>query len=759
MVADESTFRKGGQTSPIKNSYRAGKVAKTKAGFTTSNRVEKIMEEFRDTKWHVDLTAIKRIINEDNRESLLKWLGYTEDTNLMSEYDATGQISKNRDILKSIEELERVASENDADAMEMYFDWFYSSNGRYMMDSNTLNPQTDKLHRFLIQPKATLLSYTKDKKGNVLHEGKDVTNLFDYALAQAFGFAVDKKLSTQVFAIGKALRGMKPADLEAKLNAGEDVVITVDGKEVELEPDHISHAYQAIAALEGYQSGKEFSSAMTAETDAVTSGFALKLMQIPVLGEAIFTWLNKVGVFREKDLKGLDKDGKSMNDILSQEGFFDSYQTLAKETVITKDGIQEGFEKLRKPKFRYDDTVWEPLSAVLPSFDGTEVSGELRTLFKDPFMTFNYSAGMASIRRSLANLLEMLAKRTGKTPTALKKALATRPLYTLKTVEGESVEVLLNEFIDASYGYKVESIMTDNFQPFIEAQKNINNSFKVMFSLFNKEYQEELAKINKDTSKVTDADKLVIIDKLRHKFPAIKGPLSDKADKSDYIGIYKTKNATPSSTENRLKPTQTYLAGGKSDKVRHEIKVFEEAVSAGAVVPIHYIDGALMGILNEEFSGQFTAIHDAIMMPLTEMASGAKRYNELYMEVGMEYSVIAEIQAQLESAIKDTDLTAEYFQEVHTKGEKGDPDITYGDFITDTIVEFGKLNDTVKVARAELKRELDQGSYIAHMASIEEGVHYHKDSAIMSDKIDSNISPEALAKAKKVLEEARKDCK
>lgn len=745
LVADDVTFRKEPRKKPIKNSSRANKVAKSVIGSTTSNKVEKMMEKLRASKWRPDVTNIKRVLANKNLKEIL---GYTEDTSKMSQYDAVGQESINRDILKSIDELEKLVADYKTNGdIELFFDWFYSSNGRYMMDSNTLNPQTDKLHRFLIQPAATLLEYTKAKDGKLTVDGKDITGEFDYAVAQGLGFDVDKKGSKIIRAIGEALRSKNiTKEIAKSLEANTEWVLETSTGPVKLHADHISHAYQALDALEKYHKGGKFSTALTAETDAVTSGFALKLMQLPILKD-MFKWLNKVGVFRKSDISGLNADGYSMNDILSQNSFFDSYQTLAKETKVSAEDTAKTFGKKRKEyKSTFVAGIWSAIEPALPTFDGTEVSSELRTLFKDPFMTFNYSAGMQSIRQSLSNvltnklvtkmikaeegsvdytLLKTLAAHVGVKPTELQAKLNMDPLYTIKLKKNSkiSIETLLNEYVDASYGESVQNIMETEFKEFIDAQKNINDAFKAMFQLFNKEYTDEMAAVHKAKGFITDADKLEIIGKLRHKFPSIKGPLQDKEDKSDYVGIYKTTNATPNSTSERLKPAQTYLADGTTDKIRHEIKVFEEAISAGAVVPIHFIDGALMGKIITELNGDFTAIHDAIMPPLNKLNESANKYNEEYIKVGMEYSVVAEIQAQLESAMKDVNLDDEYYNDFYRKEKKAD--VNRREFIQSTLTNFKELAATVETGRKDIAAEIDKGVMAGHMASLEDGVYIH----------------------------------
>ena len=102
-----------------------------------------------------------------------------------------------------------------------------------MMDTNTINPQTDKLHRFLVTPKSHEVSI------DVTNEAGEYTSEFDVfrmAIAQAFGMGVDKSRTEDVMAFADELLKADVATLEKALE-GEKVEI--GGVEVEVE--HLSH--------------------------------------------------------------------------------------------------------------------------------------------------------------------------------------------------------------------------------------------------------------------------------------------------------------------------------------------------------------------------------------------------------------------------------------------------------------------------------------------------------------------------------------
>jgi len=172
-----------------------------------------------------------------------------------------------------------------------------------------------------------------------------------------------------------------------------------------------------------------------------------------------------------------------------------------------------------------------------------------------------------------------------------------------------------------------------------------------------------------------------------------------------------------------------------------------------------------MGSIITELNGNLTAIHDAIMPPLNVLNESANKYNEAYIEVGNSYSVIEEIQNQLKSAIKGVDLADEYYNEYYRTENK--EKIDRREFIESTIKNFEKLSTTVKEARKELKKEIDKGVVVGHMASLEEGVYLHNvnpvdiktEAAIIPDNISTDISEEAIAKANEMLDTNEANCK
>ncbi|WP_131825576.1 hypothetical protein, partial [Salinivibrio kushneri] len=407
------------------------KIRKERLGLSIADKSKEAMEKLMDTEMVADMSLVRFALK--NADKLKKLLGYiavededgdpTPEFMKLSYKEQQVQASKNRDIEQEIEHLKWLnkQTEKDTNKVSMWFNYFFSKNGRFFVDSNTINPQNYKhLHRFFVQPKAHNNTYKRT--GNRFSvEGKDVTPLVHYALAQGFGFATDKKSDADIATFAETV--LKDLNTPKKLKKARKAFLDAgvyelsNGQEIEIE--HLGHAIQAFKFVEdSLTSPGQFESAITAEFDAVTSGFALKLLQMPVVGRKLFTWLGKVGIFKHSDAILNRVDVPSMNNVLSLqenkerglEKFLDSYQFLASSVKNTSFKALKTNAKgspLLKSDNKYVKDLWSAVSEVLPSADPEGgISSELRNLFKYPFMTFNYASSIKSIRTRLKGTMQ-----------------------------------------------------------------------------------------------------------------------------------------------------------------------------------------------------------------------------------------------------------------------------------------------------------------------------------------------------------------
>ena len=849
-LPDVSTFRKEYSTVPLTDGQIERKlqsIRKDRTGMVPGEKAREALIGQMKQAWKPSYTLIQEFL--DNADSLKEHLGWRSDKKIEGlRFDQREiQVAVNRDIERTLEELNllntAMGAVEDPAEMRMYFEWFYSRNGRYMMDSNTINPQTGKqTDRFFVTPEEHETTYEVDTdtmtftykasgksmpKGNgekltkavkeILGDKLDVTENVLYSLAQAFGLKVDKD-SAKSF--NKSMRSLlelskgKPEVVdgwkaefykegEVKVDIGEEKPLT-------LELEHLGQAMQAFDFLKQWAEGKEITSSLSAETDAVTSGFGIKVAQMPVIGR----WLRyalKVGIvpkallngekseaitkYLEQDkafladhagviekLRELGDDGVSMNELLAGGLLQDSYQTQGAQMVDIK--LSNDHAELDKALGKYSkgNTVtkvrqayhdlsktWDTIVSVLPKhIEGEKVSSEIRSLFKSPFMTFNYSASIKNIRLALSNELadKLLDKMYagGKEAESIFKALKFPAGYKLTDLQQDLAEtssdmikthgnggIKVREYLvglmNVSYGYKLEAVLSTEFKEFIAVQDLTNSAFQAMYYAYDVELQEALKGVQEAKGFVTKEDVVKVQDGLRGLFPAIKGPFSN--EENELVAIIGDKMVTPVDGVAVQTPIDKKFAGkhgltqnGKpqeSVKIWQVVKAFAAAVSAGSVVPVHYIDGANMGLtlneaakeLGQEAPGM-TSVHDATIGMLPLIGHDAKTYNKHFVELSQSYNMFDSIAQAMEKIAKHVAANEEKYKHA--------PKIASiqidGEYATKMpIMEaIGIINGNVqtknvqiKEARQALKDVLDEsGAYIMHMASTAGGVHHYE---------------------------------
>ena len=753
---------------------RSKNLHKERLGITVPKASQDTMNEMMDTEWVASISAMSELVAY--QEEIKLRLGYvaidSEQYSNLSFNEKEIQESVNRSIEKPLEELEQLVNAyEDEDEISLWFERFFSKNGRFFIDSNTINPHTDKhLSRFTVQPKTHTQTYVR-KGDKFTVGGKDVTFNVHYALAQAFGLAVDKKDTAKITKYGetvlKALNNKKKGIYvidaqDALLSKGE--FRFGDDKDHVIEVEHLGHAMQAFTFLNDSieNKGKPFTSALTAEFDAVTSGFGIKLLQMPIIGN-VYNWLKKVGVVQNDDETLAGNTPISMNDLLDSGGVKDSYQELAAGIeVLSFEDMSDGLVKdtIVSSDSQYSKALWKALSEVLPSADGGEVSKELRDLFKYPFLTFNYAASIKTIRENLltGELLDSIAKDMAaadlsdpESPivklmeafvgpkgdiAALQLAVRTKPLYNVKASKGSkaNMEQYLGQMIEASYGVQVEQVLTEQFGPFIEAQKKVNNAFKAMFEVFSVSFDIKLGEARKSGAVSVEKERS-IYEELKAQWPMIKGPLSSmelELDIGDGIGIYDTQTASPTGIHSGRKPARANLSKGmeksqgqKTIRVSHMIKQLSAAIASGSVVPIHFIDGAMMGQTINSLADAgvkgITDVFDAQMPPLPLMNEGQQEYNKQFIEVNTGYSFINEIMISLDKFLDETPLNSKKYKD--RKVIVGKKEVSVKDFILTTRNEFATLANLVNKGREDLFATLNKGAKVMHMAGTPDGVY------------------------------------
>lgn len=790
----ESTFgiestKKGYKTKPSKTDSKKVKNSKVN---NMSDKALKTMNVLQAESFEMNggVEVLFELLDNNtiSDATILKAMGYKTEEELKGKSFNTVESAeaRNMEIVNSLDDLKslraRVLDPEDEMTNEMYFDYFFGKNGRFYMDSVGINPQTEKqLHRWLITPKSH--KTTIDMKSK---DDKDIkkVKMFKLAIAQAFGFAIDKKANAKAYALAEAIMAADESELLKVLKPDSKVKFEhtftgSDGKSHTLEIEHIGHTMQAISALRDYRAsgGTKFETTMSIEFDAVTSGFIIKLMQLPILKDMkqVKAWLAKGGVFLGgqdgitiEDEQSFNPDTwdklKSMSDIIDNNWITDAYRTLAGKMKTPKKVDDKFYSNGKNNVFANN-----LLASMIPMLGEIkdiyeQVTKEGRALFKDPFMTFNYAAGMASIKRSLGYNMtesfadEMFDKESAK-GNALITALHGRELNAkelsdfreqLLTKDFDEVVIsekgkrdvkvseLMRKIIEDAYGTQVENILNDEFGPLVKANTIINNSFKGVFLAWKKAYEAEVAKVKKEggvfSAKVEDE----IILALKDKFPMINAPLSSgNIEDLETVAIYSTK--LQNGKDKTYGAAKTYINKNVSENnpkgqqtltVQSMIREFDAAMSAGAVIPIHYIDGSFMTKVLR--ASGILGVHDAIVVGIDGAFQAVKDYNKNVYENSRDYSVIEELYKLVSRNIKgNEDIVV-----IEAKGKN--PAVTFSEIFN----ELTNLNSEVKERREIL---FDTDVKVMHMTAIE-GTEYSEidgqGSAKKSNEIVEYVEPE-----------------
>ena len=642
--------------------------------------------------------AVKALLATDRDEetgvSLLhRVMGYTHPTNVIG-IRRDSVKGKNRQIKETIDYL--TEAQQDIGDGGMYAKWKVITNNRFMIDSNKLNWQDKKLHRYSVYHTATEVPADGVK-----------AKLFDLMLAQAFDMPVDKRTADRILH-GKdgGIQKLKAELLKQRKRHvveyssaeeyakseefAEDTVALVEyivDKHNGMlgEPEHmlsgVTELLQYNAAMENEWSYK--TTAMI-ETDAITSGYGIKNMQFPMLGiSSVLKELEKVGVFNDKSKHS------SYGERAQEDSTNDSYEEPAQDTADkmkeTKVETNTSFLRLIDPKAKFDK------DGLLKSFS--------RSLMKQPFMVLNYGSGISSIINAVAkeavNNLYKLADEyhySVKTDVGKKKDFdrrdeilkelteisnylnldiqsGERPVRNLagalmENPEGfeltdNEVKAITSKVLPGkkgeklTFGNSLTYVFNSKYKHFIELVKTTNETMTMQFNVARvmldrkiaNRYEELLGKYG-DASLVppiSSAEIKEMVQGMQDKFPVLESALLTadgkpapiliaKKDKANYKG-----EGDVELLGNVSKDARIHEVNGMTSAATEVYKLVE-AYSSGAVVPIHFFDGAVQARVLKTMKS--LGVHDANYFTLDTVMEGTKLYNKEWLELNREYSLM-----------------------------------------------------------------------------------------------------------------------
>lgn len=348
---------------------------------------------------------------------------------------------KNREVEESIQAIIDLLNDKETyknGNIQIYFDRFFGT-GRNYISSSTINPQSTKLHRYLIIPDTSYKTekIQKDKNGKI-----ELSYSTSLGIAQAFGFSTDKKVELKDLANNRknvkefatAILNASPKEIyDAIIKNMENGKAELAGYEIEIEEiAHALNAYMNIVNIQDAvkQNASFIEHCILKEADGINNGLSLKA-QIIALTPKSLRLLAGTGI----DYFGYLKD-TTIAAIFNNQTIKDAYQLLAVNLLqkldnrdistneiidgarkfgLVKDLVEEDItnKKYENAVNTVKDLINSTRNMVLDTLklDDGKVTKAARNLLKPIGTVKTYGAGnTASIRKFSSDLFEQLEK-------------------------------------------------------------------------------------------------------------------------------------------------------------------------------------------------------------------------------------------------------------------------------------------------------------------------------------------------------------
>ena len=616
---------------------------------------------------------------------------------------------------------------------EMFFDYEIWSNSRVGMTSNTFDPQNSKYHRHIVSPKTHKVKVNSKRRINNFKRG--IALAFDYTDKGAVN---DFKLSSEqspveeefdriisdprVQAAISAIREVQ-AKKGAATKAQERAILSAVG-----DSDTKFHGLEALVELSsaldsGYKLKKTFTTSLSVETDGVTSGVTLGLMQAPIVNN-IQTWLARGGIFINSNYKNL---GEAQADIPT-----DSYQQLVVDAVASLTASNpKGMAAIE--------------SLLGPLITDGKVTSVGRNLMKNPLMVFSYGAGPFAIKRHMAGAIQTemynkLAATNGDKEAMAELSQVLKDLgvnvdFTdhLTTELTRQQQQLFDKAIYNSIGNAAVDSLENNFHEMSQQRKVLLNALSISFHTFEMKYIEAVQKY-KDANNITATflskeQKKEVLNRpdVKPFIPFFNSPYGTEYRESAVSilaeelirGIINDENRGASfftpTVSNRIPSYTTDEKGSQPGQSAQSatalVKNKRYRVDGVAALPkmIHTLDSTLILDTLNEFNG--LNIHDAGMYSVADVDQATKLYNQKVFETGRDYSLIGDITrmvtnqtSKLTEAEKVQVLTATIAEEdARIKNEESKQDINTDTTDFDDRIRFlNKISQDIQAAQKNL---------------------------------------------------------
>lgn len=563
----------------------------------------------------------------------------------------------------------------------LYFEHSVWKQQRVGIATNAINPQTSKIHRFMLFRKAW------DTKVNVNDQAQ--MDNFRLRVLEGLGVKTDKQSNEKSLAgydsvvnapeIKAAVEVLRKTVYEGGITADEQKTLLAGVK----KGGSNFHSLDALMALahevQAMAEGKDsFNVQMMGEVDGVTNGPMLSHL---LLGAAqsvkdLFGLLNRGGFYE------VDNAESQYNQWREKPGNLDLYETTA---LHMTQAVQRMLDK--------DGKLGVTLSAIY-AFTGTladkdgSVAKAGRNIIKTPLTAMVFGSSVKSAVDSMANKFIESIYASIEDVSAGKADLKTvrDDINTLlimgrgPSVPAMSIDKLMNyEFspeqvralkksFKDTLGKAVEETMTADFSVFIEQRKQFNDAAQLAFNLYDAAYTglrdayiDELVQageiaVNSKGKPIHDltAQQEAELSKRVRKLTPVMHTLMSKDSGSLAAGLYVSKSgrklSTKSTYEGEIKFGTKFADNGASSTTTRGFETVESAPGV-AMVPMsmHSTDSAISHAAAD--GNEVLNIHDAHGAGLGTFEQTAKNLNQATWNAMLNYSPASEIAATLSRVV------------------------------------------------------------------------------------------------------------
>ena len=655
--------------------------------FVLGKKIKNLIKNLQNVQWigkTVELDLFNSLMNFDKDGNLIRdaegKIVITEAMKALIGYkNINEQHTENRDAIESandekLKDIEYVIDyyqNKDTKGLKgFYFRYKAQTQHRLRINSSTINPQRSKIMRALFNPVGSESVVTTDSD----------RAMFKLAIVQAFGYNI-KTLEEALEIFEQIINNkvVKSLVTDNTLFLGSDIELLIkqkvirDGVTVNLVDGASTHLLEAIAALRVYDESNDFSTTIGVETDGITNGYAIGLLQfLDGTPDELKEALERIGIFVDQndDVNTYEKFIKSGRD--------DVYQAFSRKIVEAVTELDLG--KQNAINILHGELLGK--NNALTKF--------ARDLAKSPVMISNYGAGVtkvlnAMIGKIVPDLYDSLAKQqtiyNKGNKIEKKEAIAAIAEIQNALEESLNIKVGLVDQLKANKLYtftfkpsvqkKFEAYFTDLYQgenkifgkalevllkPIKESRDILTKVIEAEFFVFYSEFEKQTADFPAGRT-TTTAIRMHIAAQLADKLmPRMNSPWNDSANEQELIQLIRQVDAIAGRVEVGTKPFKNQIFS-KTDKNWKFIKEenertigtsnstsdFSRPGVAAIINMIQNMDSVVLGDLldqKQNSAAKVLPIYDAVISPIKDAVANALGYNKSFLDRNLNHVML-----------------------------------------------------------------------------------------------------------------------